>query len=386
MSQNRDVYARVFPGNGNDSEFSFIIEADAGSSFEAQVAQIVVRYHNILEEHGLDEGSAVFRRLFLSDILNQMRSPALAPLMSDGLGEPVAVSVIQQAPLSGAKVCLFAYHIGGTATKKTRIEKNHLLVTRDTGRHLWSVGMSAPADRGMNVSSRGQTELIFNTLTRRLDNFGGNLADHCQRTWLYAKDVDVFYDGLVEGRKYFFASAGLTADTHYIASTGIEGGGCHPYGVITMDAYSNLDIRPEQIVYLNDFERLCRTDLYKVTFERGTRISYADRHHYFISGTASIDGEGMVVHIGDPLRQCERSLENVDALLAAGGASLRDLQHAIVYLRDPADYPLIRECLESALGDVPYVVVKGAVCRPTWLVEIEGIAATINENPNLPRF
>ena len=56
-----------------------------------------------------------------------------------------------------------------------------------------------------------------------------------------------------------------------------------------MDAYSLLGLQPEQVSYLNDFDRLCATKDYDVTFERGTRIAYADRTHHFISGTASID-------------------------------------------------------------------------------------------------
>ena len=58
----------------------------------------------------------------------------------------------------------------------------------------------------------------------------------------------------------------------------------HRYDTVLMDAYSNLDLLPEQISFLNDFDRLCATKDYNVTFERGTRVAYADRAHHFISG------------------------------------------------------------------------------------------------------
>ncbi|MFX5752317.1 hypothetical protein ABTE32_23135, partial [Acinetobacter baumannii] len=66
----------------------------------------------------------------------------------------------------------------------------------------------------------------------------------------------------------------MTGDTHYIASTGIEGGCSHRFDVVLMDAYSVLDLEQGQISYLNDFDRLCATKDYKVTFERGTRVAY----------------------------------------------------------------------------------------------------------------
>ena len=143
------------------------------------------------------------------------------------------------------------------------------------------------------------------------------------RTWIYVKDVDFFYQDLVTARTALFEQHGLTRDTHYIASTGIEGACSHRYDTVLMDAYSILGLKPEQVSYLNDFDRLCATKDYDVTFERGTRIAYSDRAHHFISGTASIDATGVVVHPGDVRRQLERTVLNVDSLLRSGGARNR---------------------------------------------------------------
>ncbi len=45
-----------------------------------------------------------------------------------------------------------------------------------------------------------------------------------------------------------------------------------------------------------------------------------------------------MLHPGDVLRQLERALENVEALLHSGEADLRNMTHLLVYLRDPADF------------------------------------------------
>ena len=46
--------------------------------------------------------------------------------------------------------------------------------------------------------------------------------------------------------------------------------------------------------------------LYKGTFEQGTRLVPGDRSLCFISGTASIDSKGQVVHPFDVTKQTER--------------------------------------------------------------------------------
>jgi enamine deaminase RidA (YjgF/YER057c/UK114 family) len=191
---------------------------------------------------------------------------------------------------------------------------------------------------------------------------------------------------MVDSRRELFAQQGLGRDTHYIASTGIEGACAHRHDLVAMDAYSVVGLDPRQVTYLNDFGRLCRTDRYDVTFERGTRVGYADRAHLFISGTASIDREGKVLYVGDVLRQLDRAIENVEALLRSGDAHLGDLMHLLVYLRDPSDCARVEEHLEMRLSGVPRLIVQGAVCRPEWLVEVEGIAVAAQRAPELPRF
>ena len=43
----------------------------------------------------------------------------------------------------------------------------------------------------------------------------------------------------------------------------------------------------------------------------------------------------------------------------------------IVYLRDIADYPIVRDLMEQQFPDVPKVIVLAPVCRPGWLIEME---------------
>ena len=81
-----------------------------------------------------------------------------------------------------------------------------------------------------------------------------------------------------------------------------------------------------------------------------------------------------MVHVGDIEKQTYRTLENINALLNPHGANLSDMAYLIVYLRNITDEKKVIELLNKEVGEgIPKVIVNGAVCRPPWLIEIEGV-------------
>ncbi|MDE2030189.1 MAG: hypothetical protein KGI97_06455 [Alphaproteobacteria bacterium] len=387
MNVDNGVKSKNFRGADGETEHYIAVHVPEDLPFAEQLKLLQERYEEAQKELGLTPETAIFRRIFLSDALNQAAVVRETDLVREAPDNPVAVSIVQQPSLPDSKIALLAYHINGRAKfAKKRLSAKHLLLRKNGKRHLWSTRLCG----GLNDLSAGaaeQTLNIFNDLIDTLADLGGNLKDHTVRTWIYMKDVDVFYKDMVESRNVLFSQQRLTSDTHYIASTGIEGACAHQFDLVSMDSYSALDMDPErQRSFLNDFTRLCPTNDYNVTFERGTRVAYADRAHHFISGTASIDNIGRVVHPGDVMKQLDRTLENIDALLRSGSARIEDMAHMIVYMRDPTDYSSIAAALRERLPDVPAVIVQGAVCRPEWLIEIEGIAISANDDFSLPSF
>ena len=204
------------------------------------------------------------------------------------------------------------------------------------------------------------------------DSMSWTLADNCIRTWLYINDVDNRYKGMVRARNEVFAQEGLTE--HFIASTGIAGRQADPKIFVQMDAYAIRGIMPSQIHYLHASDHLNRTIEYGVSFERGTYVDHSDRRHIFISGTASINNQGQVMYEHDIRRQTDRMLENVQALLSEAGATYANVAPMIVYLRDPADYTVVRDIYEECFPDKPVVFLHAPVCRPGWLIEMECMA------------
>ena len=153
-----------------------------------------------------------------------------------------------------------------------------------------------------------------------------------------------------------------------------------------LHSHAEKGLQPDQVTWLKAEDHLSPTHVYGVNFERATRVVYGDRAHCRISGTASIDREGHVLHKGDVLRQFERAVENVEALLHEGGMELRHLQAATIYLRDAHDYPRLAPLVRKLLpANCAVNVTRGPVCRPDWLVEIEAEAVAPWNSP-FPSF
>jgi enamine deaminase RidA (YjgF/YER057c/UK114 family) len=377
---------RSFGGRVGAREHTIVIEAPADLDLSRQLDAVAGAYAEATQALNLPQQTGVFRRIFASDIANQAGQIRESRLFKEPYSGPVSVSLVQQAPVSGAKLAMLAYHIEDDAPLvKSEIAPGHVLVERGKLGHLWSTRLCTGDEAGQ-CGAADQTRAVFDALVSTLESRGATLAESCVRTWLYLKQVDVFYRDMVTARRELFERHGLNRDTHYIASTGIEGACAHRYDVVLMDAYSILCAEPEQISYLSDLERLCETKDYGVTFERGTRVAFADRAHHLISGTASIDAAGQVVHVGDVARQLDRAMENIDHLLRSGGAGIEDMTHFIVYLRDPSDRPLVIGYFAERFPNTPCLIVRGAVCRPEWLIEVEGVAAVANHGPTLPPF
>ena len=117
------------------------------------------------------------------------------------------------------------------------------------------------------------------------------------------------------------------------------------------------------------------------SFSRGMRLDIGNTVILLISGTASIDEKGETVHVGNFRLQMRRTLKNITALLAAEGATWKDIVRTTCYLRDiDRDYAEFNEertafFKEQKLEPLPASTgIQAKLCRPDLLVEIEAIA------------
>ncbi|MCM1504597.1 MAG: Rid family hydrolase [Muribaculum sp.] len=325
-------------------------------SIRDTIKSLTLGYEEVSRQIGT-KAKAVFKRYFLSDTTNQ------AHYLSHD--RECAVSVVGQPPLDGSRAALWIRMID--SAKVAELGNGFFRVdTPDGVTHYWQGGACLPGK-----DSKTATRTLLDNYRRTMVQEGCSLKDDCMRTWFFVRDVDVNYSGVVLGRNEVFAEVGLTPSTHFIASTGIGGSNPDRTALVTMDTYTVKGLPKGNIRYLYAPSHLNPTYEYGVAFERGTAIDFSDRRHVLISGTASIDNHGHVVHPGDIRSQTRRMWENVETLLHEAGAGFDDVMQMIVYLRDIADYRIVEEMYAERFPDIPRVVVLAPVCRPEWLIEME---------------
>lgn len=71
----------------------------------------------------------------------------------------------------------------------------------------------------------------------------------------------------------------------------------------------------------------------------------------YTAGQIPLDPVTKQIVEGDIVPQTRRVMENLEAVLAAAGASWKDVVKTTVYLQDMADFPRMNEVYASALGD-----------------------------------
>jgi len=361
----------AFTGTGGVSEYHVMISAtDVMAPYQQQLDAVLDAYQHLLETD-LKGATAVFKRYFLSDASNQA-DDVIASDVSD-----CAKSIIEQAPLDGTKIALWVYLMSGVSTRQT--DSGLYEAAHGSYRHLWN-GTAF----NLAANSEHQMRLLFNEYVMQLAQEECTLADNCIRTWLFVNDIDLNYGGVVRARNQVFFTQGLTPQTHFIASTGIGGRQQDANVLAQMDNYAVKGFTREQVHHLYASTHLNRTSDYGVSFERGTYVDYGDRRHVFISGTASIDNKGRIVHPKDVVKQTHRMWENVEALLAEAGCSYDEVGEMVVYLRDPSDYAVVSKLYQERFPDKPYVIVLAPVCRPGWLVEMECMAVKAQQNDAFP--
>ena len=298
----------------------------------------------------LEGRKPVFLRFFVSDAQNQAAAlQAALDGWTAASGCSPAVSVVEQPPLDGSRITVLAQ----TATEEPAVLFHSLRLTEE---------------EAAGRDSYAQSRLLFDKYLDIIRPLGLELKTHCVRTWIFVRDIDANYAGLVKARNDVFAEEGLSFDTHYIASTGIGGATEGRSAVVAIDFLTRPGLREEDKTYLKALSHLSPTHDYGVAFERGVRLSDG---RIFISGTASIDARGHVLHEGDVLAQTGRLLENISELLREGGSTLAAVPYFIIYLRDISDYAVVDAYMQERFPGVPRVLLEARVCRPAWLIEME---------------
>ena len=368
-SNNALIELFQFQGKSETIEYHAYIHAtNSLLSFQEQLQSLAKAAKDLLSL--APQGTKCYMaRCHVSDAANQSDTikNILSPILNSTL------SIIQQPPLDGTKIALWIYAV-------SNVEKEYIngisKLYHNGYKHYWTTEKGNSED-----STYQQTVSLLDNSSNILKNGSMSICDNCKRTWLYVNDIDNHYADVVNGRNDVFDREKLTEQTHYIASTGIFGYTGKRGVNVMLDTYSIKGLKVEQTQYLYALSNLNRTSEYGVRFERGVAIKYGDRTHAFISGTASIDNMGDILYPNDIKKQTQRMWENVEALLAEVDMHLdEDVAMMTVYLRDMADYNIVKVLFEKRFPNRPKAIVLAPVCRPGWLIEMECICIKETKN------
>lgn len=352
-----------------------ILTPRLASSLTSQADDIMCQLTALMEAKGLTTNRLLQARLYVSDAANQcgvIRRHTLYRLLNP-LG---CFSFIEQPPLNGRKLALLVWFLPEGCCQRIvgETERQPWSILRQGNLSFYYQSVRFSAENNCLKDSDSQTQKAFSIHIDFLKLHGLNLYENCLRTWIYVRDVDCHYAGVVSGRNSIFDHEGLTAETHYIASTGIGGAGESRRALVAVDFLSVEGLSPEQVGYLHAPDYLNPTQEYGVAFERGTYVDFPEGRTFFISGTASIDRHGECLYCGDVMAQTERLFVNIQKLLESGGGDLSEAKYFLVYLRDVADKSLVEAYMEERFPQIPYLITEARVCRPEWLIEVECMA------------
>ncbi len=237
----------------------------------------------------------------------------------------------------------------------------------------------APATPAAPSALHAATEEAYREICATLDALG---YPYLLRVWNYLPDIHRDSDGIERyrqfnrARQHALSACGRAVRGNVPAASALGAASGSPlvvYFLAARVAPAFLE-NPRQ---MSAYRYPRRYGSHAPVFSRATLLRQRDALTLFISGTASIVGHRSI-HVGDTAAQTRETLTNIAALLEEANRVERAARFSLgslackVYVRRPADLPVIRAELAAALApDSRVIYLQADICRQDLLVEIE---------------
>jgi enamine deaminase RidA (YjgF/YER057c/UK114 family) len=245
--------------------------------------------------------------------------------------------------------------------------------------------MEARPEEHSGRDKRLSAERLFEHADSLLAEHGCDFG-HVVRTWIYLPKLLDWYHEFNEARSGFFRARGIygCASGRFLpASTCIQG--CCDEEECAMDLIA-VRIENGSKVAVSPVRRTSRQDdalAYGSSFSRAVCLELIGYTVIYCSGTASIDLEGATVGVNDPVRQCEETLENIEALLREHGGALNDVVFSTLFCKNDSVEAAWKDLAGRRLPtDFPTIIVRADICREDLLVELEVTAVVPHSKPD----
>jgi enamine deaminase RidA (YjgF/YER057c/UK114 family) len=121
-------------------------------------------------------------------------------------------------------------------------------------------------------------------------------------------------------------------------------------------------------------------DAFRSVYSHAAEVAAPSRV-LFISGQFGVAPDGRLPV--DFAAQCERAMDNVEALLAAAGMTTANIVKLTHYATQATDFPILVQIRQQrwAFDPAPSVtaIAVSALARPEYLIEIEAVASAAME-------
>ena len=377
---------------GDSTRLALMITPQGPGGFRDQAPEALSALRAMLDRHP-ESMAATVLTVFLKDPGDQTACAQLLASLFNS--EPPVTNYVLQPPCNGAALALEAWAIGGKSVRVERFGPHTLSVAYDGVRWICCAGLTpAPSVRGVYPQALDVLAQSRAALARARSGF-----DRVVRTWFYLGGITEReaagerYQELNRARTDFYREIDFHCSSMhpdgrgvYPASTGIgmTGRGLVLSCLALETARKDLFLVPlENPLQTPAYSYDARYSAESPKFSRAVALGLGDYVTTWVSGTASIV-ESETHHPGDPAKQTEQTIDNIERLIATenfhrhgvkgAGASLHDLAKVRVYLKRPEDLAQCRAVCERRLGSVPAIYAVADICRPDLLVEIEGVA------------
>lgn len=306
----------------------------------------------------------------------------------------IPVTVVVQPPLGVYGVLALVWYISEIPAKKT-YNNNCMAVELKNGNQWLFIAQDIDAGETTTIEAdetacEKSAERSLTALFNNLEHFDFNFHD-LLHTWYYIPQITGYsnqkerYQIFNKYRKEIFAKQSDPGHpvAFFPASTGI---GCDNVCIRT----SAVAFRSNAPVSSHAMENGHQVPAYEYPqqesiepplFSRGMCLLSKKSAMIFVSGTASIL-DAKTVCENDIAGQTHQTIKNIHGLLLQNAIKHgltspvkigESIQYATVYIKQEADFPVVKEICRKFFGNIPILFVKADICRSNLLVEIECI-------------
>jgi len=223
-----------------------------------------------------------------------------------------------------------------------------------------------------NSNNAVNSEKVYNLFCRLQDDLTkqGVTFRNVARTWIFLDDILAWYNDFNSARSRFYEEFELLTDV-IPSSTGI-GVGNYSASSLVISGYGVSSDHPGLDIKVVPSPLQCPATDYSSSFSRAVEVNDGNSRRLFVSGTASIDQEGITLHNEDIESQIVHTMRVVEAILETRKLSWKSMVRAIAYFTDTAYIDIFLEyCKNNMIDTGPVLVVNGTICRDDLLFEIE---------------